>query len=103
MKHLFLLILIVAGFNCAAQIKQNVYFLDKNDKQVFSKDSATTIRVVREPDSGTVLYNVLEYYIKGEKKLIGKSSKIDPVRLEGPCLTYYQNGNKKCVATYVNN
>lgn len=80
--------------------KQNVYFLKNDGQEVKLKDSADFIRIVREPDSGTVLYNVLEYYLNGNTKLIGKSSAVEPVKLEGTVISYYPNKKKKCVANY---
>ncbi len=80
--------------------KQNVYFLKNDGRYVDLKDSADFIRIVREPDSGTVLYNVLDYYLNGKLKLIGKSSTVDPIKLEGMTLSYYPNTKKKRVANY---
>jgi len=77
-----------------------VYFLKNNGKFVTSRDSADYVRVVREPDSASVLYNVFEFYLDGKKKLIGKSSAIEPPRLEGPCLQFYKNGNKESLTNY---
>ncbi len=86
-------------FNCFAQ-KQNVYFLKNNGRFVNVKDSADFIRIVREPDSGTVLYNVLEYYLNGNTKFLGKSSEINPIRLEGQTISFYPDKNKKRVCVY---
>jgi len=80
--------------------RQNVYFLKNNGKFVTSRDSADYVRVVREPDSASVLYNVFEFYLDGKKKLIGKSSAIEPPRFEGPCLQFYKNGNKESLTNY---
>ncbi|MGI4022059.1 MAG: TonB family protein [Janthinobacterium lividum] len=82
--------------------KQNVYFLKNNGKYVAERDSADYTRIVREPDSGSVLYNVVEYYPNGNPKMIGKSSEIDPVKLEGQTISFYPNKNKKRVARYEN-
>ena len=80
--------------------KQNVYFLKNDGRYVQVKDSADFIRIVREPDSGTVFYNVLDYYLNGNLKLVGKSSAIEPVKLEGMTLSYYPDKKKKRVANY---
>ncbi|MEX8549265.1 MAG: TonB family protein [Mucilaginibacter sp.] len=80
--------------------KQNVYFLKNDGREVKLKDSADFIRIVREPDSGTVLYNVLEYYLNGNQKMIGKSSTIDPITLEGTSASFYPNKKRKQVANY---
>ncbi len=80
--------------------KQNVYFLKNDGRYVKLKDSADYVRIVREPDSGTMLYNVLDYYLNGKPKMLAKSSTIDPVRLEGMTISYYPDGNRKQVANY---
>ncbi len=80
--------------------KQNVYFLKNDGRYVDKKDSADYIRIVREPDSGTVLYNVLDYYKNGKPKLIGKTSTVNPIKLEGMTLSYYSNTKRKRVANY---
>lgn len=80
--------------------KQNVYFMKNNGKQVTIKDSADYIRIVSEPDSGTVLYNVKEYFTSGKAKLIGKSSKIEYNVLEGQCVTYFPSGKRRQIADY---
>lgn len=88
------------ALNGFAQKKQNVYLLKNNGRHVTERDSADYTRIVREPDSGTVLYNVLEYYLNGNPKFIGKSSTIDPIRLEGQSISFYPNKNKKRVCVY---
>jgi len=85
--------------NAFAQ-KQNVYFLKNNGRYVTERDSADYTRIIREPDSGTVFYNLIEYYQNGDVKRVGKSSTIDPVRLEGTVISYYPNKKKKEVASY---
>lgn len=95
---LFVLFLFMAH-TCLAQ-RQNVYFLKNNGTYVSLRDSADYIRVVREPDSASNLYNVFEFYLNGTKKMMGKSSKIDPPKLEGSCIRYYKNGHKEELASY---
>lgn len=102
MKSKFYLASFIACFlvlNGFAQ-KQNVYFLKDNGQYVDVKDSADYIRIVREPDSGTVLYHVSEYYLNGNPKFVGKSSAVDPVRLEGQSISFYPNKNKKQMCNY---
>lgn len=84
---------------CFAQ-RQNVYFLKNNGTKVQVRDSADFIRIVREPDSGSVNFNVFEYYPDGAAKTIGKSSTIDPLTFEEQCVRYFKNGNKKTVSSY---
>lgn len=84
---------------CFAQ-RQNVYFLKEDNSLVDNKDSADFIRVVSEPDSGSTLFNIIEYYPNGKKKLTGRSKTIDPIQLEGVCLTFYKNGRRKTSENY---
>ncbi|OCX51213.1 hypothetical protein BEL04_21155 [Mucilaginibacter sp. PPCGB 2223] len=73
----------------------------KNDgRHVNSKDSADYIRIVSEPDSGTTLYNIKEYYTSGKLKFISKTSKIDPPVYKGQGVEFYPTGNRKEVAVY---
>jgi len=80
--------------------KQNVYFLKDNGKYVSTRDSADYIRILSEPDSGTKLYNLKEFYPSGKPKRIGKSSEIDFIVLEGQCVEFYSSGKRKEMATY---
>lgn len=99
MKPLFTLFILLIT-SCAFAQRQNVYFLKNDGKYVDSQDSADYIRIVREPDSASVLYNVLEFYKSGKRKLIGKSSTIDPPRFEGQCVGYFGNGKRKSSTFY---
>lgn len=99
MRFLSTLIALLFTTLCFAQ-RQNVYFLKNNGKYVDVRDSADYIRVVREPDSASVLYNVFEFYLSGKRKLIGKSEKVDPPKYEGQCLAYYANGAKSSITNY---
>jgi len=99
MKLLFTSITLLLTSFCFAQ-RQNVYFLKNNGKYVDVRDSADYFRIVKEPDSASVLYNVFEYYINGKKKLIGKSSTINPPKFEGQCARFYKNGVRQSVTNY---
>ena len=80
----------------------NVYFLKNDGTHVTTPDSADYMRIVSEPDPGSALYNVTEYYLNKNKKLIGKSSAINPPRFEGQCLTFYKNGVRQSIINYEN-
>jgi len=99
MKLFLTSLFLLAASICFAQ-RQNVYFLKYNGKYVDVRDSADYIRIVREPDSASTLYNVFEFYLNGTQKLTGKSIAIDPPKFEGPCVTYYTNGNRQSVINY---
>jgi len=94
----FFLLFGLTGF---AQIK-NAYFFKFSGREVNQMDSADYFRVISEPDSGSTIYNIKEYYKDNSKKLIGKTSKPDAVVLEGQCVTFYKSGKKESVANYQN-
>ncbi len=81
----------------------SVSFLKNNGKYVTNKDSADYFRTVSAPDSGSNLFTVIEYYKDGKKKLIGKSSKVDPPVFEGTCVRFYSSGQKQNITNYKNN
>lgn len=80
--------------------RQNTYFLKNNGQQVKVRDSADYIRIVEEPDAGSELYKVNEYYLDGSDKSKGSSTKINPPLYQGQYVSYYKNGKKKLVAYY---
>jgi TonB family protein len=100
MKALLTLICVFTTVLCFSQVRQNVYFYKNNGKQVKERDSADYTRVIREPDSGSKFFKVLEYYINSKPKRMGESSTIDPITLEGQCITYYKSGSRKEVLNY---
>jgi TonB family protein len=102
MKTFFTISLFLVTVTRVFAQRQNVYFIKNNGKYVDTRDSADYIRVVREPDSASTLYNVFEFYPNGTQKLIGKSAKIDPPQFEGQCVTYYANSKRQSVISYKN-
>jgi len=100
MKTITTLLLLISAVPCIAQ-RQNVYLLKNDGRYVTVEDSADIVRIVSEPDSGSALYNVAEYYKKsGKRKLVAKSSTIDPPKFEGMVMTSYENGNRKAINKY---
>lgn len=88
--------------NCFSQKKQNVYFLKNNQTKVSIKDSADFIRVIQEPDSGSVNFKILEFYKNGSKKLIGEVSSFDPkIIYEGSILSFDSKGKKVSLINYL--
>lgn len=100
-KFLITISFLVLSAFCFAQ-KHNDYFLKNNGEQVDNIDSADFIRIVSEPDSSSKLFNVLELFKSKKRKLIGKSSRIDPPSYEGQVITYFENGHKESISNYVN-
>ncbi|RVU01492.1 TonB family protein [Mucilaginibacter limnophilus] len=80
--------------------KRDVYFYRNDGTQTELRENADYIRVVSEPDKGSVLYNVLELYTNGKKKLIGKSSSLESFTPEGTVMTFYPNGAKHTIENY---
>jgi TonB family protein len=99
MKPALTLSFLLVALFCSAQ-REVVYLLKNNGEYVKNGDSADFVRVVRQPDSASTLYNVLEFYKNGKTKSAGKSSSIDPPIYEGQRLDFYQSGNRKILANY---
>jgi TonB family protein len=93
-------LLFLVYFSVAQEKVVNVYFLKNNGRYVTDRDSADYLRIVSAPDSGSTFYNVAEYYKNKKRKLIGKSSTIDPPVLEGPCARYYNSGIRESRVSY---
>jgi TonB family protein len=98
MKLLFTFILLFITTLCLAQ-QLNVIYLKNDGRYVQIRDSADYIRILSEPDSGSTFFNIKEIYSDG-KKLIGKASVTEPIKFEGQCTTYYENGNKQSIHNY---
>lgn len=99
-KHLLLLFLCCSIFVNAIAQKQNNYYFKNNGAYVNSIDSAAYIRVVQEPEKGSLLYPVKEYYRNENKKSIGYSYTIEPPTYEGRFISFYSSGIKKQVLNY---
>lgn len=72
-----------------------------NGQEVFTLDSADFISVISEPDSGSNLYNVKEFYKDKTPKLIGKSKNYKEIEYEGLVQTFYPTGKKHEMFNYV--
>nr|WP_294896868.1 energy transducer TonB [uncultured Pedobacter sp.] len=104
MKKLITLNLLLLTVFAFAQKKQNVYYLDKEGKTVANKDNSDLIRIIQEPDSGSVNYILKEFYPDGSKKRLGTVSKFSPyLVLEGPVTEFYENGKRKKFEHYSKN
>lgn len=105
MKKTYFFILIGLFFLsvvCFGQKKQNIYFLKDDGSAVKLKENADFIRVIQEPDSGSIFYSFYEFYKDGSKKSVGKVSSYEPRLIyEENLLSYYPNGKKKEIVTYV--
>ena len=84
----------------SSSFAQTVFYLKKNGKYVNIADSADYTRVVSKPDSGSALFNVTEFYKNGNRKLVGKSTVIDPPKYEEQRVTYYESGLRQNLSTF---
>jgi antitoxin component YwqK of YwqJK toxin-antitoxin module len=100
-KHVLLLFVACSLFLQVAAQRQNNYYLKNNGREVNSIDSADYIRVVQEPERGSLLYPIKEYYPNESKKSIGYSSRINPPKYEGQFRSFYKSGKTKQVLRYV--
>jgi len=91
------LLLSTAGF---AQTASQTYYFNNNNQEVHTRDSADYIRTISSPDSDSVYYAVSEYYKNGKAKLLGHTSTINPVTLQGQCIGFYENGKRKEMLNY---
>lgn len=96
---LFLIVFLGFASGTFAQ-RQNQYFFKNNGVRVKLRDSADYLRIVQEPEQGSKLYKVNEYYLDGTDKSSGFSKTINPVTYEGAYVSYHKNGNKHIVANY---
>lgn len=70
-----------------------------------NKDSADFIRRITKPDTsaGSDLFPVTDYYLNGKPKLIGTLVIGNfTADLEGSCIEFYPNGQKKIICSYKN-
>jgi antitoxin component YwqK of YwqJK toxin-antitoxin module len=103
MPFKYLLVILVSLFTISAFAqKQNVYFLKDSGKEVSTRDSADFTRIISEPDSGTNLFNIKEYYSNGKIKLVGKTSASYASILNGSCVSFYTTGKRQQMASYSN-
>ncbi len=100
MRYYIFFFLILVSSSVLAQKRRNTYFFRNDGKHITNRDSADYVRIVEEPDSGYTLYNVLEYYKDNKRKLVGKSSTIDPLTYEGQRVSYYHSGLKQSIVNY---
>jgi TonB family protein len=99
-KANFLLMVLLCTCTGIFAQKQNVYLIKDNGQYVQKQDSADYVRIVQEPDKGSALYPINEFYKDGKIRSMGLSRRIDPPLYEGLYRSMYNNGNKKQVATY---
>jgi TonB family protein len=95
-----LLCSLVYNHQSFGQRRENVYYFKNPGTKVDKVEDADFVRVVSEPDSGSTLFNVAEYYKNEKPKLVGKSSQVDPLVYEGMVISYYPSGKKQEIVNY---
>jgi len=107
--RLLICTIIFICYSCIAFAQQNqtskilsLSFIKKDGTYTNSRDSAEYIRIISQPDSGSIFFNVSELYKNGKRKFFGKSSKSNYLIPEGQCITYYPSGVKKSVENFKN-
>ncbi len=78
-----------------------VYYLNKSNKIVSSKDSAEYFAVILPPDTSADknLSVIREYYKNGKIKLLGKVNS-QSFKFQGPAISYFINGHKMNIKNY---
>jgi len=99
MRLLFATAAILFSACCFGQ-QQTYYFVRNNGALALTKDSADYIRVVTDPEKGSDLFTIAEFYISGSKKSLFKSLKAYPVLIEGTRVSYFPNGRRKATENY---
>jgi antitoxin component YwqK of YwqJK toxin-antitoxin module len=103
MKYLLLLLYITFTLNLQAQKKQNIYYVNASEKFVADLDSALYIRIIQEPDSGSNLYSLKEFYKNKKIKRVGMVFKFEPIPFfEGSVISFFENGKKKSIENFKN-
>lgn len=103
LKGLFVFILGVMCWQGVQAQKQDtlLYFMKNTGEVVAGLKSADYFIMVLPPgDDDRNLYRVNEFYADGKKKLVTKSTNSElPLRFQGPCVGYFENGHKSLFQT----
>jgi len=102
MEKLLTLSLIFLSAVAIAQKRQNVYFI-KNEIPIDNPNTADYRRIIQEPDSGSTLYNVYEFYPDNTEKTIGFVSIFEPILMyEGRKQSFNKKGILVADCNYAN-
>jgi len=107
-KLILLLILLISAINYS-QTQPKINFTEK-DKLVYldsmgvkpSQSDYAYYRIVKDYTLNKNRYQVLDYYKSGALQMEGLSNSKEFLEENGLFTYYYENGNKKAVANYVN-
>lgn len=98
---LFLLFIPFLGHS---QINSNdqVVYLDSL-KRIGTIENYKYLRIVKEYKLDKKLYDVAIYYKSGKLNMRGSTTDKDNLKLEGSCVYFFENGNRKKIANYIKN
>ncbi|TSD64789.1 TonB family protein [Inquilinus sp. KBS0705] len=99
MRFTFTLCFLFCVLACFAQADKITYYKNSG-RQVTIPDSADFIRVVSAPDAGSKLTYVKEFYKNGKPKFVGTATGFEFFSLEGPAVSYFENGHRMSIANY---
>jgi len=80
-----------------------VYLFKNPAHLVNTRDSADYAMFILPPDPSdkNALYPVYEYYMNGKRRLTGMThNQFYILTLEGPCMTFFENGKRKTLENY---
>jgi antitoxin component YwqK of YwqJK toxin-antitoxin module len=102
MKHFLFILSLTIALSAQAQKLQKIYYVNSKGKFVSDLDSALYIRIIQEPDSGSNLYSLKEFYKNERRKRVGMVTQFNPdPSFEGSVISFFENGAKESVETYL--
>lgn len=103
-KQISTLFLLLISFLGHSQINSNdqVVYLDSL-KRIGTIENYKYLRIVKEYKLDKKLYDVAIYYKSGKLNMRGSTTDKDNLKLEGSCVYFFENGNRKKIANYIKN
>ncbi|WGK94792.1 MULTISPECIES: energy transducer TonB [Flavobacterium] len=103
-KQIPTLFLLLISFLGHSQINSNdqVVYLDSL-KRIGTIENYKYLRIVKEYKLDKKLYDVAIYYKSGKLNMRGSTTDKDNLKLEGSCVYFFENGNRKKIANYIKN
>ncbi|SEN49211.1 TonB protein C-terminal [Flavobacterium sp. CF108] len=99
LRVLFFLFISNQLFSQSLLSESRVIFLDSSYVESSAVDYKY-IRIIEDYYTDKKSYNYKEYYKSKAIKCIGTTLDKDVIRLDGPFMSYYENGNKKSTVTF---
>ncbi len=95
--NLFLILCLLASCSLCSQ---TIEYYDADWKRLSSEESASFYREIDYDRNGQPIGIVKDYYITGELQFVGELVTVNPDTLNGLCIWYYQNGQRRKEASY---